>query len=402
MGNRIASNPNRPAEHASCQHDFYYIPGVNFTPPGPKSILKMKSPTPMKRTLLIVLLAGLAAIGIAYLFLSHSPRPPSAPGPQAGRREVARASNPAPARATPTPESLDLVEQLPAGASAVVFLNLAALRASPFARELVALAPKSKEDAQYAQFVRETGFDYSRDLNQVALALWPQTSPTSVVALAEGRFNRPKITAYALRWGKRVQREGREIFEMPERDSNRTIRLAFLTPRKIALADGPGIDQVLSRRDTHRLDAAMSARVTQVADAPIFAVAHTDNLPKDLGLEESHAAQLAGMLRSIHTILVAGQPLDGNLKVSASAECDSTLDAFQLSTALEGLLWVGRAALADPKTQQQIGPQWPLLAALLKATDISHDGHSVRARVLVTARMLVAAASRTPKVSEAK
>jgi hypothetical protein len=52
---------------------------------------------------------------------------------------------------------------------------------------------------------------------------------------------------------------------------------------------------------------------------------------------------------------------------------------------------MGRAALADSKTQQQIGPQWPALDALLKAADISHDGHLVQLRVQITPQMLQAA-----------
>jgi hypothetical protein len=81
------------------------------------------------------------------------------------------------------------------------------------------------------------------------------------------------------------------------------------------------------------------------------------------------------------------------LRVAATAECDSTLDAFQLSTALEGLVWMGRAAMADPKTQREIGPQWPALDALLKAADISHDDHFVRLHLQITPQIVRAAAS---------
>jgi hypothetical protein len=284
-----------------------------------------------------------------------------------------------------------LIQQLPAGASAIVFVDVAALRASSFANELAALAPTSAQDPAYTEFIRATGFDYSRDLDRAAVALWPQTSSTSVLALAQGRFDQTKIERYALRFGRLVNIRNQRLYEVREENSTRVIRFTFLAPGEIAVADGPALSQVLGAQNSHRLDPEMSAHVARVSGAPIYAVARTQDLPADLGIDASHSVQLARLLRSVHAITAAARPAADNLKVSASAECDSTLDAFQLSTTLQGLLWMGRAALADSKTQQQIGPQWPALDALLKAADISHDGHLVQLRVQITPQMLQAA-----------
>lgn len=346
----------------------------------------------MKRTVIIILAACLAAAAVlAYVYHAHEKAAQwRAEDAQFSVPPGSVAANSSGGVSTPA-NSTDLVHQLPAGASAVVFVDVAALRGSSFASELAALAPASAQDPDYTEFVRATGFDYSRDLDQVAVALWPQNSPTSVFALAKGRFNQAKIKRYALSNGHRIKFPVMDIYEVREKNSPRTIRLTFLPPDEIALADGPAIPQLFISQVAVRLDPEMSARVARVAGAPIYAVARTPDLARDIGVDETHSAQLAHLLQSVHNITLAGLPAGQDLKVAATAECDSTLNAFQLSTTLEGLAWMGRAALADPKTRQQIGPEWPALDALLKAADISHDDHFVRLHLQITPQILRAA-----------
>ena len=342
----------------------------------------------MKRTLAITVVACVAAV-IAFAYIHHRKlvkQREAFDAPSPGTSRVAVSPNsPAPAN---TP---DLIHQLLPGASVVAYVDVAALRSSSFADELASLAPTPAQDPAYTDFVHDTGFDYSRDLDRAAVDLWPQTSATSVLALAQGRFDKAKIEQYALRFGRALKIHGQKIFEVREENSPRTVRFTFLASDEIAISDGPAISQMLGAQNSARLDSQMSARVAHVSDAPIYAVARTDDLPRDLRIDVSHSAQLGNLLRSVHAITAAARPAGENLKLFASADCGSTLDAFQLSTTLEGLLWMGRAALADPKTRQQIGPQWPALDALLKAADVSHNSHLIELRIQITPQMLQAA-----------
>jgi hypothetical protein len=344
----------------------------------------------MKRTLAIIAVACVAIL-IAFAYVHHRKLVKQRAAFDASLSGISSAAISPSSSAQAATNTPDLVHQLPAGASAVIFIDVAALRASSFANELAVLAPTSAQDPAYTEFVRATGFDYTRDLNRAAVALWPQTSATSVFALAQGRFDQAKIERYALRNGRLEEIHNRKIYEVREENSPRVIRFTFLAPDEIAIADGPVFSEVIASQDSNRLDAEMSARVARVSGAPVYAVARSKDLPKDLGINSSQSAQLADLLRSVHALTAAGRPSADNLKLSASADCGSTLDALKLSTTLQGLLWVGRAALADSKTQQQIGPQWPALDALLKAADISHDGHLVELRIQVTPQMLQAA-----------
>ncbi|HEV2299835.1 MAG TPA: hypothetical protein VGR72_15115 [Candidatus Acidoferrales bacterium] len=346
----------------------------------------------MKRALLILALFLLVvlAVGLAYVYHTSGAQEDDESG--LSPSTAGTASTPSSGSATSQKDQSDLVHQLPSGASAIVYADVAQLRASAFAKELAALAPTSDQDPQYTAFVRATGFDYSRDLDRATMALWPHTAPTTVLVLAEGRFDRKKIANYALQTGRVTKEGGLEIYDVPEQGSDRRIRFAFLAPNRLALADGPALAAVLRPAGANNLDPAMSARVAQVSGASIFSVARTENLAQDIGLDDSRSAQLARMLKSIRSISLAGQPAASDFNISANAECDSALDALQLMTLLDGLRWMGRAELADPKVQQQIGPQWRPLDELLKAASLTHSGRTLRLRAQLTEQMLGIAA----------
>src|SRR5579859_706901 len=91
----------------------------------------------------------------------------------------------------------DLLAQLPADSSAVLYIDLDGLRQSPFLAELYKWAPQAKADADYAQFLQSTGFNYETDLHRVSIAFSKRGEATTLFALAEGRFDRKKISSYA-------------------------------------------------------------------------------------------------------------------------------------------------------------------------------------------------------------
>ena len=83
-----------------------------------------------------------------------------------------------------------VLSRMPSEASAVVFADLQEMRRAPLAAELYNWIPKSQADAEYAQFLRATGFDYERDLDRVAISAIKDEKETKLFAVAEGRFDR--------------------------------------------------------------------------------------------------------------------------------------------------------------------------------------------------------------------
>src|SRR5580700_10404822 len=109
----------------------------------------------------------------------------------------------------------DVLRHMPAEAGAVLYIDLDALRQSPFLSELYKWAPEPKADPDYAQFLESTGFNYERDLNRVSIALSRHGQETTLFAVADGRFDRRKIAAYARQTGTSGSAGGKEIFSVP-------------------------------------------------------------------------------------------------------------------------------------------------------------------------------------------
>jgi hypothetical protein len=337
-----------------------------------------------------VVLLCLIGAGLVYYFWQARPLPPivsTVPGVPAGG-------------APP-----DLLSQLPADAPVVVYIdaaNLRALQNSPLAAALGLATPGPQADRDYANFVRDTGFDYTRDLDHAAIAVWPASFGTPdnflgedrVLAIADGRFDEQKIKAYALRTGKEISRTLQSVYEVP---GNPPVSLTFLSPTRIALAGGRNATDLLARVNPNASSAssrgpAMQSRIQRVAGAPMFAVARTDRLPQSIYAPLHNSSQLEQIARSVQAITLAGQPDRDNLKITIDAECDALKNAVQLAFLLETGKMAGSMALSDPRTRRQMTKeQFAFVEALINRATINHQNKVVRIALEITPDMLAAA-----------
>jgi hypothetical protein len=297
-----------------------------------------------------------------------------------------------------------ILAQLPPAAPSIAYVDVAALRNlpnSPLTAVLGLTQPGPREDRGYSDFVRDTGFDYTRDLDRVALALWPSGLGSSTdtlgqnraVAIADGRFNEQKIKAYALRSGKAVARGPQTLYEVP---GNPTIWLAFLSPTRLVLASGENAGALLNVANLPARDLSMQARIDRVAGAPIFAVARTDNLPSGFYANFANSPQLSGLARSVRGLTLAGQPDGDRIRVTLEGECDSMKNALAIGTLLDSFRMFGAMALSDPKTRRQMSKeQAAFLDAVINQLKITHQDRWVRLSLDITPQMLVEAAPRS-------
>jgi hypothetical protein len=295
----------------------------------------------------------------------------------------------------PVPELLDF---MPPEATTVLYADLAALRQSPFLEELRSLAPSPEADREYAEFVRETGFDYARDLDRVAVVMLVRGKESSVFAVADGRFNRNRIREYALRSGRQETMGGREAYSTPLSGRPKRITLAFLGNNRIALTDGPDLVGFLAPRKENPAGAPWRERFSRLAGSPVFAVSGMN--PESASMASRAAGglrsdQLATLVASLRWGTLAARPDGDHLRVVAEGECSGEESARQLSGVVSGLVLIARAGLADPKTQRQVGPE--AIAAIeevLKNVDVSRidrgETKAVRVVIEVTPRFLQA------------
>jgi len=269
----------------------------------------------------------------------------------------------------------DLVAQLPPGSSYILFADLAALRASPLLEHLAALLAPSSQDADYAAFVSQTGFDYTRDLDRVAVAVFPALRKGSLYVIADGRFDRGKITGYALRAGRREQQDGREVYIVSGATPGQFVAFSFLAPHRIALAGASR----LSPAPSGSPDTTLLERVTRVAGSPVFLVGRMDSPPKGFSIAGWRSDQLDNLMRSLRWFSVVILPLDDRLKIVLDAECDSPENARQLAGTLDGVRLLAKAALADPETRRKMDPvALPLIDSLLRSAATSQNDRIAR------------------------
>lgn len=297
-------------------------------------------------------------------------------------------------------EPPNILAELPPDAPIIAYADAAALRKlhdSPLSAFSALTEPGQRQDREYSDFVRDTGFDFTRDLDRVALAAWPSSlgphadpmGDSRIMAVADGRFDLEKIKAYALKSGKSVTRGMQVLYEVP---GNPPASFLFLSARRIAIASGRHADAILMASPGQGArDQTMQSRIDRVAGAPIFIVARTDNLPESFYINFKNSPQLEHFVRSVLGLSLAGQPDGDRITLALDAECKSMKDALEIATLLDGFRLVGSMALADPKTRLQMTKeQSAFLDALINQTQVTHQDRWVRLSLDITPEMLAA------------
>lgn len=303
------------------------------------------------------------------------------------------------AHASAAPE---LLSALPPGAPTLVYLDLAAVRASSFYQHRPDKAPITVPSPDYAEFVRSTGFDFERDLDRVAIASWPAQpggEPKKNIAIADGRFDRAKIRDYAMSKGKLVRQQGHDVFVFSATDNTKgqSESLIFLDDHRIVMVDGPSIEPFFMVPSVQGRDPA-AERADRVDGAALFMVTQMPPISDKLAGGGAQTAQLAALARSVQWITLAARPEGDNVRVSLEGECDNDTDARQLQSALEVLRMFGRAGLESPKTRQSMDSDGlATLQTLLNSAEITQSAQRVRILLEVTPDVFKLSQPRKPQ-----
>lgn len=299
---------------------------------------------------------------------------------------------------------------MPPDASAVLYVDFSELRQSPFAAALYSWAPRPQVDAEYAQFLRGTGFDYERDLRRIAIAVLKRGQNTTLFAVADGRFDQKNISAYASQSGTRENRGSRQIFCVPVAGSPRKISFTFLWSDRIALAADADLVALLSPSPNGEDAKQWRERFTRLAGSPVFAVVRQDAAAGSALASQApgglQSPQLSALLDQLQWFSIAGKPEGDFLRVVAEGECATDATARQLSDLLNGVLVLAQAGLNGPATRQQLDPQTrEAYLELLKGADVSRidrgETKSVRLIFEVTPKFLATARVALPIVPPA-
>ena len=129
------------------------------------------------------------------------------------------------------------------GADGFAYVNLKWIRRAGVLGQL----PEVSRDPDYEQFVQATGFEFERDLDQVALAvhypgsLPPQSGASQAPRYSEifvGKIDGVRLRAYLRKLAQAVESDGSvEIYDIPL--EGRTLRVAILGPDTVAASNHP-------------------------------------------------------------------------------------------------------------------------------------------------------------------
>jgi len=296
----------------------------------------------------------------------------------------------------------ELLSALPftSDTQAVVYFDVASLGHSVFLKQLITWAAKPAEDPDYAQFVRDTGFDYERDLHATAIAIMGDGRTSGFYAIAKGRFDAKKIAAYASRTAKREDKNGRTIYCLPLAGEKGQICFAFEGDDRIILTDEAnlveGPEQSVDAPDS----AEWRTRFERLAGSPAFAVIRRDARAAAAlaGVAPGgfQSPQLATLLSQLSWITIAGKPDGPQMEIVAEGEAPDSSLALQLSDFLNGIVLMAEAGLNDPKVQGHLDPgMQEAYQQLLKSADISRIDRgltkSVRVVITITPKLLESA-----------
>jgi len=294
---------------------------------------------------------------------------------------------------------------MPPDAIAILFADFDELRPAPFVARLYAWAPKPQADADYAQFLKETGFDFERDLERITIAVEKRGQDSTLFAILDGKFDRQKISAYALKDGSAAKTGGREIFSVPVNGTAKKISLTFLRNDRIAVTGDSNLAFFLDARKRAEDAADWRARFKRLAGSPVFAV-----IRQDAAVGAALAAQAPSGLRSpqlstlidqLQWITLAGKPENDRLRVVAEGECTAEATARQLVDLMNGVIILAQLGLNDAKTRQQLDPAArEAYLEILKSAEVSKinrgDTKSVRLVFEITPEFLEAARRAPP------
>jgi hypothetical protein len=299
----------------------------------------------------------------------------------------------------------EMLARMPADADAILFTDLHELCSAPFLAQLYASAPKPQADPEYAQFLKDTGFDYERDLDLIALAYFKNAVHATFFAVATGRFDQQKISAYALQHGKAnslgTKTGALRIFSVPLSDGSGDISFAFPRPDEIVITnDSARVSPIKDAAQPDVMQRDWRTRFERLAGSPIFAVIRQDAAIGDALTAQApgglRSPQLSTLLDQLQWITVAGKAENDSLRVVAEGECTADATARQLVDLMNGVVIMAQMGLNEAKTRQQLDPAArKAYLELLNGVDVSKidrgDTKSVRLVFEITPGFLDAA-----------
>lgn len=240
----------------------------------------------------------------------------------------------------------EMAAYLPTGDSLLVYMDLDAMRHSGLLDTLA--GAKGAEDADYRQFIDQTGFDYREDLNALAVAIRenPATHERDAYAVARGNFDWDRIAAYS---GSHGGQCSGGFCRVPASQPHRFV--SFYRIRKHLLALAVSADQWAALLITHGPGPRDAA---DLPGQPVWMLAPASALQSE-GLFPEGTRAYASALRGAERVALTLGPQGDHLALSLDVTCGSVDQASALVVQLEQLTETLRTWIAREHTRPNPG-----------------------------------------------
>lgn len=255
----------------------------------------------------------------------------------------------------------EILSLMPIDSTSVVYVDLTQFRSSAFLPQLMNWAPGFPTDEDYAKFVQATGFNYEKDLDRVALAFTRQGTGSTSFAVADGRFVRKKIEAYAIQAGERMDQNGQVVIAMNLKNSTHKSFFTFLRDDRIAWTDDPGYAALFQQPHSFAGKREWEERFARLGGTAAFAVIRQNPATTEMLAQRTpgglRSPQLAPLLGQLQWITIGGKPEGEDLRVVIEGESPTETTVRQLKEFLAGILLLAQVGLNGPQNRKEMDPQ---------------------------------------------
>ena len=250
-----------------------------------------------------------------------------------------------------------LLARLPADNALVLSVDFRALRRAGILQLLDGAA--AGQDPEYRSFVRETGFNYQRDLDRALAAF----APTGKFFLLEGRFDWPRLRAYAAAQGGGCERD---LCRMQGSQPDRRISFFPLRSDAMALAVSPDASAALRMANPAPGAPAVPSAAPVWLSVPVATLRAGDNLPVGTRM-------FAHSVGEAESVTLSFAPENRRLAAKLDVLCRSEIDAADAALELTRITNL----LAELIAREHQTPNPADLSGVLSAGSFRSEGKRV-------------------------
>ncbi len=254
---------------------------------------------------------------------------------------------------------------LPLDDAVVVYLDIGAIRDSGLLGTIT--GSKAVEEAEYRNFVEESGFDYKADLDRIVISFQNQAR----YGVALGRFDWNRIKTYATRTGGQCRNGVCEV--RSSEFVERSLSFYPMHGSAMALSSSPGSGGVYSVGPT-RAKGNEATLAGWPMQSPVW-IRVPAAVWRDAASLPTGARIFGSALEpAVNTFFIVQSSTDRKLSLELEAVCATTADAAKIHKHLEDATNLLRSMLARDK----LTPKSSDLAALLIGGAFRLEGTRVR------------------------